>query len=337
MKNKIAAVDFDGVLCADSADIYADFAAGRYQPMQAGAVEGLAWLRKNGYEIVIYTCRPYEQRGYLQEFLRTHRLEHDYIVFHGKPRAEVYIDDKALRFTTWPEAVEQLAALTPQAFAQEPNTLFEESLKRERWRELKLGTARRVLDVGAGQAPHWPEALATVDVVEPDESARLQLRRNPRLGRMFGTLEEVGDLSGYDLVTVFGVLEHVASPAEFLRPLLWTARRIFLTVPNANSFHRLVGVQMGLLKSTTELSAADHAIGHRRYYTADEWHQQFDQFKNSGFRGRFGSSGFKVGNNQQMAGLLGAATGINDVARDSGLIGRDSYQGAELFAELWRS
>lgn len=331
---RVAAVDFDGVLCSDSDNIYRDFIAGNYQPIMPGAREGLAWLRKNGYEIVIYTCRPYEHRRYLQHFLNQHELTHDYIAFHGKPRADLYIDDKAVRFTTWPDMVAQLATLAPQNFAQEPNTLFEESLKRERWRHLSLGPAKKLLDIGAGHAPYWPEALATVDVVEPDFSARHGLRHHPRMRQLFRTHEEA-DLATYDLVTVFGVLEHVESPAEFLRPLR-SARRVFLTVPNASSFHRLVGVELHLIECSTDLSTADHAIGHKRYYTPELWQEQFAALRQAGFRCRFGSSGFKVGNNQQMAGLLSAADGVNRVAELYDLIGEDNYHGAELFAELTR-
>lgn len=52
---------------------------------------------------------------------------------------------------------------------------------------------------------------------------------------------------------------------EFLSPdgVLFTA------VPNALSFHRLLGVKLGLLTRPDELSQEDLRIGHRRVYTDD--------------------------------------------------------------------
>jgi hypothetical protein len=40
-----------------------------------------------------------------------------------------------------------------------------------------------------------------------------------------------------------------------------------VTVPNADSIHRHVGVAMGMLGEVTDLNEADHRIGHRRVYT----------------------------------------------------------------------
>ena len=41
---------------------------------------------------------------------------------------------------------------------------------------------------------------------------------------------------------------------------------ILITVPNANSIHRLVGVEMNLLKSKYELNQSDLKVGHKRVY-----------------------------------------------------------------------
>ncbi|HEY3143592.1 MAG TPA: class I SAM-dependent methyltransferase [Acidimicrobiales bacterium] len=67
-------------------------------------------------------------------------------------------------------------------------------------------------------------------------------------------------------------LEHVAEPvpvlqraASWLRP----GGRLHVVVPNADSLHRLVGVEMGILSHRAELSTSDHRIGHRRVYDLD--------------------------------------------------------------------
>lgn len=42
-----------------------------------------------------------------------------------------------------------------------------------------------------------------------------------------------------------------------------------LGVPNGHSIHRLVVVKMGLLRDPCDLSARDHALGHRRVSTPE--------------------------------------------------------------------
>jgi len=53
------------------------------------------------------------------------------------------------------------------------------------------------------------------------------------------------------------------------RDLLGPHGVAIVTVPNADSIHRQIGVAMGMLASTTELNEADHRIGHRRVYTRE--------------------------------------------------------------------
>jgi 2-polyprenyl-3-methyl-5-hydroxy-6-metoxy-1,4-benzoquinol methylase len=73
-----------------------------------------------------------------------------------------------------------------------------------------------------------------------------------------------------DVVVMAHVLEHVADPVALLtrvRGYLAYGGRAIVTVPNADSLHRHVGVALGLLAATTELNEADERIGHRRVYT----------------------------------------------------------------------
>jgi len=65
------------------------------------------------------------------------------------------------------------------------------------------------------------------------------------------------------------VLEHVEDPAAVLRRATqWVAPegQLVVTVPNADSIHRRVGVALGLLDRTDGLNAGDQALGHRRVY-----------------------------------------------------------------------
>lgn len=69
-----------------------------------GAKEALEKFKKDGWEIVIYSCRAQEASGVpdLKALLEKFDLPFDDI-FVGKPFAQYYIDDHALQFTTWKE------------------------------------------------------------------------------------------------------------------------------------------------------------------------------------------------------------------------------------------
>ena len=56
----------------------------------------------------------------------------------------------------------------------------------------------------------------------------------------------------YDVILANHVLEHVNSPSKvlnYIKLFLKDEGKVFITVPNANSLHRLIGVEMGLLSS----------------------------------------------------------------------------------------
>jgi len=77
-----------------------------------GAVETLKKLNEEGHYIILYTARNMEtflgnlgkinavQGPILYEWLRKYEIPYDEVYF-GKPSADVYIDDKAIKFETW--------------------------------------------------------------------------------------------------------------------------------------------------------------------------------------------------------------------------------------------
>lgn len=88
----------------------------------------------------------------------------------------------------------------------------------------------------------------------------------------------------FDTILMTHILEHLDDPVAVLRlagTWLNDGGRAIISVPNANSLHRQIGVKMGMLTSNDALNEQDRLLGHRRVYTPDlmETH-----IKESGFK-----------------------------------------------------
>ena len=101
-------IDLDGVICQLRAP---DQSYGEVAPVP-GAVDRIRSLRAAGHYVIIYTARHMKTCGgnvgmvvarqglTTLEWLAQHDIEFDEIHF-GKPHADVYLDDNAMRFTSW--------------------------------------------------------------------------------------------------------------------------------------------------------------------------------------------------------------------------------------------
>ncbi|MCB0428575.1 MAG: capsular biosynthesis protein [Flavobacteriales bacterium] len=101
-------IDLDGVIAQlkDTGESYAEV-----RPVE-GAIEKIRALKENGHYIIIYTARHMKtcegnvgkvvmkQGKVTLEWLEKQGVPYDEIYF-GKPWADVYIDDNAVRFNTW--------------------------------------------------------------------------------------------------------------------------------------------------------------------------------------------------------------------------------------------
>ncbi len=101
-------IDLDGVICQlrKPGESYQDL-----QPVP-GAVEKLRELKAAGHYLIICTARHMKtcegnvgqviarQGGVTIEWLRRFDVPYDELHF-GKPHAQIYIDDNALRFESW--------------------------------------------------------------------------------------------------------------------------------------------------------------------------------------------------------------------------------------------
>jgi capsule biosynthesis phosphatase len=101
-------IDLDGVVCElrKPGENYADLKA------KPGAIETLRALRAAGHTIILMTARHMKtcsgnvglvlarQGKVTLDWLAANGIEYDEIHF-GKPHADIYIDDNALRFEGW--------------------------------------------------------------------------------------------------------------------------------------------------------------------------------------------------------------------------------------------
>jgi hypothetical protein len=99
---KTIMIDLDGVICTEERTFERPLA----EPL-AGAREALAQLRAAGHTVIIYTARNWPEYRVTKKWLDDHGFAYDGLHM-GKPVADVWIDDRAIRFTNWTEALGQL-------------------------------------------------------------------------------------------------------------------------------------------------------------------------------------------------------------------------------------
>jgi cyclopropane fatty-acyl-phospholipid synthase-like methyltransferase len=88
----------------------------------------------------------------------------------------------------------------------------------------------------------------------------------------------------FDLVLATNVFEHVEDTSELFQSIRdWLSEDgiCIITVPNSESFHRKIAVEMDLQESTKTLSARDEIVGHLRVY---DLAQITDEVRQNGFK-----------------------------------------------------
>ena len=111
-KDKIVVIDFDGTLCK--------FAFPDVGPIEPDVKIALQLLKDAGYIIKIHSCRtasywnrPNERITHvalIQQFMLENKLPYDELILtDNKPIADVYIDDRAIRYNNnWLEIAKEL-------------------------------------------------------------------------------------------------------------------------------------------------------------------------------------------------------------------------------------
>jgi len=110
------AVDLDGVILDFDWDKWVKHGMNYFGETKEGAIGALSVLQKCGYKIIIHTCRtnPEVNPKYsiedleilVRKTLTMRGIPFDEIwVKEGKPIADYYIDDRAIRFESWSQVM----------------------------------------------------------------------------------------------------------------------------------------------------------------------------------------------------------------------------------------
>ncbi len=111
MPNQTIALDFDGVLHRYG-EGWKDGTI--YDEPVVGAVDACWELRRRGYELVVFTAR--QGIAEIRTWLADHGFPEKHMqVTNTKPPALFYVDDRGIRFISWPRAMFDMAELLGKA------------------------------------------------------------------------------------------------------------------------------------------------------------------------------------------------------------------------------
>ena len=98
----VLGIDLDKTIAHNSP--HPDYAL--LEPIQ-GAKETLRRLYLEGWEIVIYTARPWHDYDMIRDWLDKYEIEYSRIVC-GKLFCKYLIDDRAIQFKSWEQAAKEI-------------------------------------------------------------------------------------------------------------------------------------------------------------------------------------------------------------------------------------
>ena len=103
---KIIAVDFDGVIH----DIKHPLPGKRMGAPIAGAKEALTELKDNLNRIIIFTVRAFDEQGIkvVEDWMNYYNIPYDTITNKKPAEADIFLDDKAIRFIDWRDALNKI-------------------------------------------------------------------------------------------------------------------------------------------------------------------------------------------------------------------------------------
>ncbi len=138
-----------------------------------------------------------------------------------------------------------------------------------------MATTGSMLELGLGHgysSRHFAEAFKRYIVVDGSQEMIDRFRNHysvENIDIVHAFFEDFETEEKFDAIGMGFVLEHVDDPALVLKryaKFLAPGGAIFIAVPNAESLHRRLGYEAGMLPDMQTLSRADLDFGHKRYF-----------------------------------------------------------------------
>jgi len=172
---------------------------------------------------------------------------------------------------------------------------FENKLRKFRMDHLvqfiKSVKSNSILEIGCGNDPlfGYYDQFDKMDIVEPGnlffENTKNKINGDPRISISNSTIEDaVKQLNNsYDIIVIGGFLHEIDNPEEVLSLIKRIAAEetiVITFVPNADSFHRILALESGLIKTNYEFSENDKKFGRRTVFNMNSFSELFE---NEGF------------------------------------------------------
>jgi uncharacterized HAD superfamily protein len=95
-------IDIDGTICTEEKQ----FSRALAKPLE-GAIDAIKKLKSEGHTVILYSARTWAEYEMTVDWLNNYQIPYDQLIL-GKPQGDVWIDDRAHRFSTWSKILEVL-------------------------------------------------------------------------------------------------------------------------------------------------------------------------------------------------------------------------------------
>lgn len=184
----------------------------------------------------------------------------------------------------------------------------------------KIKSDKNILELGIGTGNiinYFSKKNISLDVLEGSKKLIEHFNKYQKNHNyIHGLFEEFHPKKQYDTIFALHVFEHVEDPNELAEKMynwLTPEGRLIVVVPNKNSYHRILGKEMGLQDELDDLSERDKLVGHLRVFGFEELEEVFLK-KNYTVEERFGFFLKTVSNNLMLNYPKNVLIGLNKIS-----------------------
>ena len=95
-------IDIDGTICTEEKT----FSKSMAKP-NIGAKNTLDKLKAEGHTLILYSARSWNEYEMTIKWLNDNKIPYDQVIL-GKPIEDYWIDDRAIKFTTWSDVLKKI-------------------------------------------------------------------------------------------------------------------------------------------------------------------------------------------------------------------------------------